>query len=61
MKKKVCRECKIFVKDKVCPICKKDSFSESWQGKIYFVNAEKSFIGKQMGITHEGEYAIKVR
>lgn len=61
MKRRVCRECKIFVQGDVCPICKKDSFSESWQGRIHFVNAEESYIAKQMGVTKNGEYAIKVR
>lgn len=61
MKKKVCKNCKLFVDGDVCPLCKKDSFANSWQGKITIVNAEKSFIAKQMGFTAEGEYAIKVR
>jgi len=61
MKKKVCRNCKLFVDEGVCPICKKDAFSTQWQGRINFVNAKESFIAKQMGIEHDGEYAIKVR
>jgi RNA polymerase subunit RPABC4/transcription elongation factor Spt4 len=60
-KKKVCRNCKLFVEENVCPICKRDSFSQQWQGRIYFVNAKDSFIGKQMGVEQDGEYAIKVR
>ncbi len=61
MKRKVCRECKLFVQGDVCPICKRDVFSESWQGRIHFINAEKSFIAGQIGVTENGEYAIKVR
>jgi len=61
MKKKVCRNCKIFVETDVCPLCKKDSFSTQWQGRIHFVNAKESFIAKQMGVENDGEYAIKVR
>jgi RNA polymerase subunit RPABC4/transcription elongation factor Spt4 len=61
MKKKVCRNCKLFVETDVCPICKKDSFSQQWQGRIVFVDAQNSFIAKQMGAEQNGEYAIKVR
>ncbi len=61
MKKKVCRKDKIFVDGDVCPICKKDSFTTNWQGRIHFLNIEKSHIAKEMGITMVGEYAIKAR
>lgn len=61
MKKKVCRNCKLFVEENVCPVCKKDSFSNQWQGRIVFVDAKNSFIAKQMGAEENGEYAIKVR
>ena len=60
-KKKVCRNCKLFVETDVCPICKKDNFSTQWQGRINFVDAKNSFIAKQMGVEQDGEYAIKVR
>jgi len=61
MKKKVCRNDKIFVQGDICPICKKDSFTDQWQGRIHFINPKKSFIAHEMGVTHKGEYAIKVR
>ena len=60
-KKKVCKTCKIFTTKDVCPICKRDAFSTSWQGRIVFVDAEKSFIATQMDVNENGEYAIKVR
>ena len=40
---------------------RKADFSSNWQGRITIVNAEKSEIAKKMGITNNGEYAIKVR
>ncbi|MFC1648522.1 transcription elongation factor subunit Spt4 [Nanoarchaeota archaeon] len=61
MKKKACKTCKIFVDDDLCPICKKETFSTNWQGRIHFLNLEKSVIAKEMGVDKEGEYAIKVR
>lgn len=61
MKKKACRLCKLFVDADLCPVCKKDSFSTNWQGRIHFVNAKQSFIAQQMGVEENGEYAIKIR
>jgi DNA-directed RNA polymerase subunit E" len=61
MKKKVCKNCKLFVEGDTCPICKTSQFSNSWQGRIYILDAEKSEIGKKIGIAVKGEYAIKVR
>jgi RNA polymerase subunit RPABC4/transcription elongation factor Spt4 len=60
-KKKVCRNCKLFVEEDICPQCKKDVFSNTWQGRIFFTDAKNSFIAKQMGVEENGEYAIKVR
>ena len=61
MKRKVCRKDKLFTEEDLCPICKKDSFSNNWQGRIHFLDIEKSHIAKEMEITMKGEYAIKVR
>ncbi len=61
MKKRVCKTCKMFVEGEICPHCKKDSFAVSFQGRINFVDAKKSFIASQMGVEDDGEYAIKVR
>jgi RNA polymerase subunit RPABC4/transcription elongation factor Spt4 len=61
MKKQVCRFCKVFVEGDTCPLCKRKAFATVWQGKIHFLNVEKSIIAKKMGVEKEGEYAIKVR
>lgn len=61
MKKKVCKNCKLFVEGDVCPSCKRDAFGTQWQGKIFFVNAKESAIAKTMGVEADGEYAIKLR
>ncbi len=60
-KKQACRSCKIFTEEEVCPICKRKSFATVVQGRIHFLNVEKSTIAKKMGVEKEGEYAIKVR
>ncbi|MBU0665965.1 MAG: transcription elongation factor subunit Spt4 [Nanoarchaeota archaeon] len=61
MKRKVCKRCKIFVEGDICPICKKNSFSTNWQGRIHFLDIKKSMIAHEMGVELKGEYAIKVR
>jgi RNA polymerase subunit RPABC4/transcription elongation factor Spt4 len=61
MKKKACKKCKIFVDGEVCPICKKNSFSTNWQGRIFFIDANRSTIAKKILVEQKGEYAIKVK
>lgn len=61
MKKKVCKKCKVFVEGDVCPLCKSNQFTTSWQGRLSIVDANKSTIAKKLGIAVKGEYAIKVR
>jgi len=60
-KKKVCTYDKFFVEGQECPLCKGQKFSTNWQGRIYIAKPEKSNIGKKIGITVKGEYAIKCR
>ncbi|MBN2141831.1 DNA-directed RNA polymerase subunit E'' [Candidatus Woesearchaeota archaeon] len=61
-KRVVCRNCKIFFEEGgSCPVCKRNSFATSWQGRIQFINAEKSVIAQKMGVEKDGEYAIKIR
>ena len=61
MKRKVCKKCKVFVKGNECPLCHGNQFSESWQGRINVMDANKSDIAKKIGIKVKGEYVIKVR
>ncbi len=61
MVRKVCKKCKVFVKEGNCPVCKGNNFTDSWKGRIYIANPEKSEIGKKIGVHTKGEYAIKVR
>jgi len=61
MKKKACKKCKIFVDGETCPICKRNTFSTNWQGRIYFVDPARSTIAKKINVDVKGEYAIKVK
>lgn len=60
MKKKVCRRCKLFVEGNECPLCKSDSFSTSWKGRLIILDTDKSMVSKKIGVKVKGEYAIKV-
>lgn len=60
-KKKACKKCKRFVDGGSCPVCKADTFSTSWQGRLYISDVEKSIVADKVNITAKGEYAIKVR
>ena len=60
MKKKACRNCKIFVDGETCPVCKGSQFVLNWKGRYYILDSAKSMIGKKLGVTIKGEYAIKV-
>jgi len=61
MKKKVCKKCKVFVDGETCPICKRNTFSTNWQGRIYFMDVANSTIAKNINVELKGEYAIKVK
>ncbi len=61
MKKKVCKDCKMFYDGSQCPNCKSTQSSINWQGRITITNSKKSDIAKLMGLGKEGEYAIKYR
>ncbi len=59
-KKKACRNCKIFVDENECPTCKGTQFVLNWRGRLTILDLAKSEIGKRVGISSNGEYAIKV-
>lgn len=61
VKEKVCRKCKMFVDAAVCPVCKGNQFTNIFQGKLNILDANKSYIAKQIGIIEKGRYAIKIR
>ena len=61
VKKKACKNCKIFVKGSQCSLCGSADLTTSWKGRIIVEDLEKSEIGKKFGIKVKGEYAIKTR
>lgn len=61
VKKKVCKNCRIFVKGSECPLCKSTDLTTSWKGKIIVIDSSKSEIAEKLDIKVKGEYAIKTR
>jgi len=60
-KEKVCKTCKLFVEENVCPICKGNQFTTIYQGRLNILDAHKSHIAKEIDIKEKGRYAIKIR
>ena len=60
-KKKACRRCKLFVEGDKCPGCDASDFTNTWQGRLFIQDAQRSLIAEKIGIKTKGEYAIKVR
>ena len=61
MAKKACKNCKLIVTGNECPLCKGNQFVTNLQGTLIVLDALKSKVAKDIGITVKGEYAIKVR
>jgi DNA-directed RNA polymerase subunit E" len=58
-KMQVCRNCKRFTMDSVCPICKSTNMSSSWKGMIVIMDTN-SDIAKALNIVEPGKYALYV-
>ncbi|MFH0949442.1 MAG: transcription elongation factor subunit Spt4 [Candidatus Aenigmatarchaeota archaeon] len=59
MTKKACRACKRIIKGNMCPVCKSNDTTSTFQGVVVIIDPE-SEIAKKLGITAPGKYAIKV-
>ncbi|MBI2550090.1 DNA-directed RNA polymerase subunit E'' [Candidatus Woesearchaeota archaeon] len=59
--KRVCRQCRIFVEEGNCSICHNADFATAWQGRITVIDPGNSFISKKVGVSREGDYAIRIR
>ncbi len=61
IKDKACKICKTIYEGDKCPKCDSKEFTDSYKGKIYVLNSEKSEIAKNIGINSKGKFAIKTR
>jgi DNA-directed RNA polymerase subunit E" len=55
----VCRNCRRFTQEKVCPVCKSTNLSTSWKGLVIIINAD-SETAKTLSIDEPGRYALYV-
>jgi DNA-directed RNA polymerase subunit E" len=61
-KQKACKSCKlIFDSGTKCPRCGSDDLSDSFKGRIFVLDPEKSEVAKNLDIKEKGEYAVKSR
>lgn len=61
-KQKACKLCKtIYEGADKCPKCDSKEFTDSFKGRIFVKNPEKSELAQKLGITKKGEFAIKTR
>jgi DNA-directed RNA polymerase subunit E" len=60
---KACTNCKMLVgkKEKFCPNCKSQSFSDDWSGIFILFKPEESQVAALLGIKKPGIYAIKIK
>tara|TARA_B100001094_G_C17639683_1_gene534437 strand:- start:153 stop:380 length:228 start_codon:yes stop_codon:yes gene_type:complete len=62
-----CGECNMILPDPEkkneipqCPYSPSAPVSNDWQGLVIIMNPETSEVGKRMGVTRPGSYALKV-
>ncbi|MBN2566558.1 DNA-directed RNA polymerase subunit E'' [Candidatus Woesearchaeota archaeon] len=60
-KKKICKSCKAFYDGPNCPVCKGNQTANTYQGRLYILDVEKSMVAYKAGYKAKGEFAIKVR
>jgi len=57
---KACRECKLIHVGNECPNCSSKESTENWKGHLIVFNAEESEVAKNIKITKNGNYAIRL-
>ena len=57
---KACKQCSFISEEDTCPRCGGQTSREG-QGYLVVIDYEKSDIAKQMGISSNGKYALRVR
>ncbi len=62
VKTKACKICKkIYDSGDKCPNCESKESTETFKGRVYVLNPEKSEIAKNLDIKEKGNFAIKTR
>lgn len=55
----VCRNCRRFTTEKVCPVCKSTNLSTTWKGMVIILDVN-SEVAKALNISEAGKYALYV-
>lgn len=58
-KMQVCRNCKRFTNENVCPVCKSSNMSSSYKGVVVIMDTG-SDVAKALNIVEPGKYALYV-
>lgn len=58
-KNQVCRNCRRFTTEYVCPYCKSTNLSASWKGMVVILDMN-SDIAKVLKVSEPGKYALYV-
>ncbi len=61
MRERACRNCKLLVRDQMCPECKTSFLSDDYGGLLIVFDPEGSQIARKLDIKKKGRYALKVR
>ncbi len=62
-KGKACRSCRKIIEEgniDKCPNCGNNAFTTFWRGYTVVINPENSELGKKMGISAAGKYALHI-
>ena len=60
-KQKACKICKKIYDGEKCLDCGSKESTESFKGRVFILNTEKSEIAKKLNIKQKGNFAIKTR
>lgn len=55
----VCRNCRRFTTEAICPVCKSTNLSTSWKGLVIILDVN-SEVAKTLNINEQGKYALYV-
>ncbi|NCN98713.1 hypothetical protein COU62_02950 [Candidatus Pacearchaeota archaeon CG10_big_fil_rev_8_21_14_0_10_35_219] len=58
---KACKKCKTLFTGAKCPKCGGDEKVDTYKGKVYVFEPEKSELAKELGLKESGKFAVRLR
>ncbi len=58
-KEKACLNCKTIFEETICPNCGEATSSDSFKGRVYITDKDKSEIARRMKIKYNGKMVVK--